>query len=128
MFELLLTVSGVGPKVASTIIYNLGVDKISRSIRSAKPNDLKGNGVGLKTAQKIVIELAGKIGSDDSLPLTILSKDEEKKLNEIEDALIGLGYSKAEISNLNDRLVSLKDMSPEEIIKQALNYLKGKNK
>lgn len=126
MFEMLLTVNGVGPKSASNIIANFGSEKVRSAIRLARPVDLKGGGIGLKTAQKIVIELSGKMETADSLPLNILTKAEEKKFKEVESALYNLGYNKDELSDIFDNLISIKEKESEILLRTALNLLKQK--
>src|SRR3972149_7503346 len=97
LFEELLTVSGVGPKIALVLINNLGISTIVNAIQTAKPESLKSPGVGLKTAQRIVIDLKSKVDifkvkADPQLEI------KRAKEAELEQVLLDLGYNKFEIS------------------------------
>lgn len=86
-FELLLSVSGIGPKSALNILNTVDVSGLEKTILANDATGLsKAYGIGKKTAEKIVLELKGKVGVS-----------EERKSNESDgdviDALIGLGYS-----------------------------------
>ncbi len=89
IFEKLLFVSGVGPKAALQIVSTLGRDKILSAIARNNPTIFKSvSGVGGKLAAKIVIELKSKFTKGE----TIMPQDDETV-----DALLALGYKKAEI-------------------------------
>lgn len=93
-FKMLLSVSGIGPKVALAIVSSASVEKLAESISAGDPGMLSAvSGVGKKTAEKAVIELKGKLGfiSEGS----ILASGETE---EIYSALMGLGFRKEEIS------------------------------
>lgn len=127
LFELLLTVSGIGPKSALSLLHGVGASKIREAIIKASPQDLKGRGIGIKSAQKIVIELAGKIDGKITKEMQIHSQAEEKKLNEVLSALTGLGYSRYEIDQIWDKLPSTQDMKFETLLRSALTLLQSKN-
>ena len=124
LFELLLSVSGVGPRTAIGLLNGLGHDKIISAINAGKPQDLKGNGVGLKTAQKIVIELMNKIDSKNETEVKLNSKEDEEKIKEVRGALAGLGYSNIEIDKVFEKLPSIQDNSPEGLLRISLNLLR----
>lgn len=92
-FKMLLSVSGIGPKVALAIISSAPVEKIKSSISIGDPSMLSAvSGVGKKTAEKAVIELRGKLG--------LISSGEvfdNDGANEVIEALLGLGFQKNEI-------------------------------
>jgi Holliday junction DNA helicase RuvA len=91
LFELLLTVSGIGPKSALGII-NFGVEKIKQAIVQAEVNFFTQiPRLGTKNAQKIIIELKNKLGSSIDLDLT---QDENQK--EMITVLSGMGFSRQE--------------------------------
>jgi Holliday junction DNA helicase RuvA len=95
-FRLLLSVSGVGPKVALLIIGSAPIEKIKGSIAKGDPALLSAvSGVGKKTAEKAVIELKGKMGniSRDS---GIIRGDET---DEVYGALLALGFQNNEIAD-----------------------------
>ncbi len=117
-FKLLLSVSGIGPKVALAIISAAPLAKISESISRGDPTMLSSvSGVGRKTAEKAVVELKGKLGNI-SAGSQIFSIEGEETL----DALLALGFSKAEaaeaISKLPEEL-----SNTDEKIKAALKLM-----
>jgi Holliday junction DNA helicase RuvA len=90
VFELLIQVAGVGPKLGQTILQTLGKNKILGSIEQNDAGVFKTvSGVGSKVAAKIIVELKSKISgsSDNLLP------EEDETL----EALVSLGYKKSEI-------------------------------
>ena len=107
MFLKLISVSGVGPKLGITVLSGMSLSELTLKIVSA---DIKGlsaiKGLGKKTAERIVLELREKIGRVDESTGEIifaagaeepaLEKDEEAE--EATIALVGLGFTKAEIS------------------------------
>jgi Holliday junction DNA helicase RuvA len=95
LFEKLITVSGIGPKLAITILSGMAADDLTRAIRG---NDLtrltKIPGIGKKTAERMVLELRDKLPEVSESPApaaTTLSGTEEDVLS----ALVNLGYQKA---------------------------------
>lgn len=93
-FDLLLTVSGVGPKSAMAILSVLSVDQIRSAVLSDQPDAFsKVPGVGRKTGQKIILHLQGKLGdlTADLGGVVINALDID-----LLEALTGLGYSVAE--------------------------------
>lgn len=104
LFELLLSVSGVGPKVALAIMATGAVTKIRQAIARGDTTALTSvGGVGKKVASKIIVELKNKLGGEGSyLP------EEGGENEEVLDALEQLGYKKPEIAPL------LRDM-PEDL-------------
>ena len=102
-FKLLITVSGVGPKAAMSILSLLTPDKLSMAICSEDTKTIsKANGIGAKTAARVVLELKDKISkqvfasSDTGYAQAPISIGKGSNLSEALDALVVLGYSKAE--------------------------------
>lgn len=123
LFELLITVSGVGPRLAVNLINAIGTEIIINAINAGKVEDIKGKGIGNKTAQKIIIELSGKLGEKDN-NFKIRGVEDELKINELKSALKGLGYSHIEI---NDALAKLKDIennTVSDLIKKTLKLIR----
>jgi Holliday junction DNA helicase RuvA len=120
MFQKLRTVSGVGPKAALAVLSAMPLNEVQKSILFDDPATLtKANGVGKKTAQRIVLELKDKLG--DVGDLSNLAEQVNVKNGKAEaiEALIGLGYSKSEaVSAL--AVIENDDLTTEEYIKQAL--------
>ena len=102
-FKLLITVSGVGPKAAMSILSLLTPDKLSMAICGEDTKTIaKANGIGVKTAARVVLELKDKIAkqvfasSDTGYTQAPVSIGKGSNLSEALDALVVLGYSKAE--------------------------------
>ncbi len=127
VFELLTSVSTIGPKNAIAVLSTLNVDKIKLAIVNNDIDTLtKAKGIGKKTASRIILELVDKVKkmaiNDD---ISILEESSESSNSEIDvarEALINLGYQRNSIDNV---LTTLKDsdLSLEEIIKEALKRM-----
>lgn len=125
-FKLLIGVSGVGPKVALAILSQMSVQALASSVAigDAKAITLA-KGVGPKMAQRIVLELKGKMNIDLEDVVGIKAEDiqraESANASEAIDALIMLGYNKTEC------VAALKgadtNLSVEELIKYALKNM-----
>ncbi len=86
-FELLISVSGIGPKAAMGVLSAASVEKIRASIVNQDPTLLSSvSGIGKKTAEKVVLELKNKVGATGSLFET------GGKADEVYDALLQLGF------------------------------------
>lgn len=114
-FELLLTVSGIGPKSALAILDIATIESLRASIAGGNPSYLtKVSGVGRKTAEKIVIELRDKVGAAPAGTPDSLSGDEEAL-----EAMQALGYSVQEARDaLRNVPASVK--KPGERVRAAL--------
>lgn len=124
-FKMLISVSGVGPKVAIAILSELTPDILSLSIASSDAKTLtRAPGVGAKLAQRIILELKDKLGgiklSDSSFNNPGLSIGNDNQSEAI-SGLVALGYSQSQAAEAVSRLD--KDMSVEEMIKKALRML-----
>ncbi len=118
-FEMLITVSGVGPKVALAILSAAKVDAVKQAIVSQDAAIFtRISGVGLKTAEKIIVELKSKIGSLETAPGLGVSS------SEVFDALLALGYNQREVREVVGKLDS--SLPTQEQIRQALKMLAGK--
>lgn len=117
-FELLLTVSGVGPKVALSILSLSDIPLIKSAIMREDPDIFtKVSGVGRKTAERLIMELKGKIGAE-----TGISSDASSIHSEVMDALVALGYSINEARRAMAQIP--KDITDSgEKIRQALKFL-----
>lgn len=129
-FKLLLTVSGVGPKAALSILSYLTPEKFAIAVcTDDKKTIAKANGIGPKTAARVILELKDKLmkesdnGFGTSAPSSAASVGSPRGvMNEAIDALIVLGYSRAEaMSALKDLDISGSEL--QEIIRLALKKL-----
>ncbi len=132
-FKMLISVSGVGPKAAMSILSLLTPEKFALAVCTEdKKTIAKANGIGPKTAARIILELKDKLmkehaGEDLSsmrgiAETALPSAGGKGKLSEATDALIVLGYSRTEALNvLKD--IPTDSMELEEIIRAALKKL-----
>jgi len=120
LFEKLLTVSGIGPKLAITILSGMASEEMVRAIRG---NDVarltRIPGIGKKTAERMVLELRDKVAveSGEVAPVPALSAIEEDVLS----ALTNLGYQRSAAERAVTNLK--KNGSFEEMFRQALGAL-----
>lgn len=133
-FKMLLSVSGVGPKAAMSILSLLTPEKFALAVCTEDKKAIsQASGVGPKTAARIILELRDKMLKertiDDDLSTAILDHSSEEadapargKLSEAQDALIVLGYSRSEAQGAL-RTLNTDGMSVETIIKEALKKL-----
>jgi len=123
MFELLLTVSGVGPKVALSILSTLSPDALRLALANDEPALVaRAPGVGKRTAQKIVLDLKDKVsGGATGLQALALATDTD---SEVIEALTALGYSVVEAQRAVQKLP--KDVvGVEERLRYALSQFGG---
>ena len=118
LFELLISVSGIGPKSALSILDSASPAILRRAVANGETESLTGiAGIGKKCAEKIILELRGKLN---------LNAGEEAGSGvvdvEIYEALIGMGYSAKEARNAVSKL-SNKDEEPQKRLKEALKNL-----
>jgi len=119
-FELLLTVTGVGPKVAQSILANSDATAIATAIISSNHKLLESvPGLGKKGAQRLVLELKDKVTSFAAG----VSKSNLSVTNQVENALQGLGYSAKEASAMITAIAGtekIEKLDMAEILKLAL--------
>ncbi len=119
MFETLITVKGIGPKLGLAMLSGMDVEQLTMAIASGDANLLTGiSGVGKKTAERIVLELKDKIGGE-----WMLTQDMESVQgnSEVVAALTSLGYSITEATRAVATLPN-KPLGLEDKIKLALQY------
>ena len=120
LFETLLKVNGVGPKLAIAILGSISVDHLRNAVFSERSEILmRVPGIGKKTAQKIVFELKDKLtGGLDSLPA--MAFDDIN--GDVVDALVALGYSIVEAQTAIQSLPPDAPNTVEDRIRLALQY------
>ena len=118
-FQLLLTVSGVGPKTAFSVISFLKIEEITKSVFDNNIDILtRVPGLGKKTAMKIILELSSKLKTTFDMKNMILSDDDKTVI----EALISLGFRSNEAKTIFSKLP--KNLSLEEKLKLALKTSK----
>lgn len=120
LFEMLNTVSGVGPKTALGILDIAAAPRIIAAIIEKKLDLLtRASGIGRKTAERIILELREKLSLKESGETArLMEKDVD-----LEEALVGLGYSRAVAKDALSR-IDPKAATLEERLKEALKRLK----
>lgn len=123
MFRTLIKISGVGPKLALTILSGMSAEDFSRCILEGDSKALTQlPGVGKKTAERLVVELKDRIEKDVSIKLPGSPEKIERQASPVNDAvsaLISLGY-KAQQASQMIRAMDVDGKSTEEIIRLAL--------
>ena len=129
MFELLLSVSGVGAKSAIAMLSEITPSSFALAVISDDISKLvKIPGVGKKTAARIILELKDKLKTESAIETNEeinIELEKDNNSNEAIAALQVLGYTRKEIENVLQK-IDVKNLELEEIIKQALKYL-GRN-
>lgn len=130
-FKMLLSVSGVGPKAAISILSLLTPEKFALAVCTEDRKTIsKASGIGPKTAARIILELKDKLMKETDLDAAANAsiesvapvKTNSGKLSEAQDALIVLGYSRSEALNVLKN-IDTQTLGLEEIIKKALKLL-----
>lgn len=124
IFSLLIGVSGIGPGTARMMLSSLTADEICNAVSSADVNKIKGvKGIGLKTAQKLIIELKDKIARQGGSELDLGANDNNFAA-EATAALINLGFAKGAVEKAVATILKKEtNLSLEEIIKKGLKLL-----
>lgn len=126
MFELLISVGGIGAKSAIAILSNIKPSRFALAVITNDVNSLKKlPGIGAKTAQRIILELKDKIKTEEAIDLDSnrIQQDniqKEEDLEELIQALQVLGYRRYEINKV---LPKVKSETLEDKIKETLQYL-----
>lgn len=124
MFELLITVSGVGCNTARLILSSLTVNELSTAIANEDIRTIQAvKGIGSKTAQRLVVDLKDKVKKTEYAEEIVGIVDNNVK-NEALSALVILGFSKNAASKALDKLLKQSpDASVEVLIREALKLL-----
>ena len=126
VFRQLISVSGIGANTARMMLSSLEPDEVQKSIIEANVDVLKSvKGVGLKTAQRVIVELKDKLGKTD-LPADLFVKTDNTIKEEALSALVMLGFTKNNVAKVLDQLfkdTNNKELKVEEVIKKALKKL-----
>lgn len=122
LFESLISVSGVGPKSALSILDVSELDNLRAAIKEGRPDLLtKASGIGRKTAERIILDLRGKIEAKQSGEMVKKMEGD----SDIVEALVGLGY-KRESARMALEKVETAIVGLEARLKAALKVLGGK--
>ena len=130
LFKLLLGVSGIGPKGAIAVLSVLSADDLRFAILSGDAKTIsKAQGVGTKTAQRVVLELKDKVSLEDAMEKKSAhmnsgaSSQNHQIKNDAVLALTALGYTSTESMKAVSNVTVTEDMSVEDVLKQALKQM-----
>lgn len=127
LFQLLISVSGVGPRLATNILSNIGAPELSDALIRGDLGRLSAiPGIGKKTAERLVLELKEKLKKQAP---TALAHDEKPAAakqdlrDDVLSALVNLGYKEAVVQKVLDGLDMASGGTVENLLKQALKKL-----
>jgi Holliday junction DNA helicase RuvA len=128
LFLMLISVSGIGPKLAVNILSGIGPEELLSAIASGDAIRLRAiPGVGKKTAERIALELkdaASKIAHHEVPPAPVLEGEDKRMVEDAYSALLNLGYAAKSAKAAIEKARPLVDeMSLEGLIKEALRKL-----
>jgi len=126
IFALIISCSGIGPKMGLCILSQMKPDEFCRAILFADAKTLSSvNGIGQKKAELIIMHLKDKVSK-----MTLISSQpgnsDVVKIKELSDVLVSLGYKKPEITTTLDLIKNEKrvsDLTFDELLRKSLSYL-----
>mgnify|MGYP003344138392 FL=1 len=125
LFLMLISISGIGPKLAVSILSGVELEELKSNILSGDIKSLTSiPGVGAKTAKRIIIELKDKLSKTTTTELGFEDNFGSKISKDVLSALVGLGYSESMAIEVIKRInPPSSDKSIESLIKEALKIL-----
>ena len=124
LFQRLISVSGIGPKSAMSILANDDTEGFVNAVESGNVTYLtKFPGVGKKTAQQIILDLKGKFEAVPEETTKAVVSTNQATLEEAKEALLGLGYSAKEITKIWKALEAAAPSTTQEALKVAFKLL-----
>ncbi|MBU1862977.1 MAG: Holliday junction branch migration protein RuvA [Candidatus Omnitrophica bacterium] len=131
LFKLLITISGIGPKLGLTILSGIGVTNFKQAVINKDNTTLTAvSGIGKKTAERIIVELKEKIKLDEETlgrlsPATAFSTEDALTEDSL-TALISLGYKRHEAQAAVKKVIAKEgsdNLSVEKLIRKALTFM-----
>lgn len=127
LFQLITGVSGMGAASARMVLSSMSSEEFQKAILAEDINRIKSvKGIGLKTAQRLILELKDKItkGDADVAPTELFRAVDNQAVEEATQALVMLGFNKPAVAKAIQKIMEKKpDSKVEEIIKAALQML-----
>ena len=125
LFLMLISISGIGPKLAVSILSGVELEELKSNILSGDIKSLTSiPGVGAKTAKRIIIELKDKLSKTITTELGFEDDFASKISKDVLSALVGLGYSESMATEVIKRInPSKSNKSIESLIKESLKIL-----
>lgn len=122
MFTHLISVSGIGPNTAIIMLSSMTPDEIAQAILTEDVARIqKVKGIGLKTAQRVIIDLKGKVSKMELGTENIFSSNNRNRFDAL-NALVSLGFDKKSAEKVLDK-TDTGTQTVEELIKEALRLL-----
>ncbi|MFY7943645.1 MAG: Holliday junction branch migration protein RuvA [Crocinitomicaceae bacterium] len=122
MFNHLISVSGIGPNTALIMLSSLKTDEVANAIQTEDVRTIQGiKGIGAKTAQRVIIDLKGKVLKFSSSSENIFSQNNTSRFDAL-NALVSLGFEKKSVEKMLDK-IDTGDQTVEVLIKEALRLL-----
>jgi holliday junction DNA helicase RuvA len=124
IFRLLISVSGIGANTARMMLSSLHPVEVEKAIIESNVNLLKSvKGIGLKTAQRVIVDLKDKVGKLIQ-PGEIFTLEDNTKREEALSALMMLGFARSAVSKVLEKILrEEKNLTVEDLIKRALKSL-----
>ena len=124
IFRHLISVTGVGASTARMMLSSLSPEEIEKAIVGSEVNILKSvKGIGLKTAQRIIVDLKDKLGKQSGTA-EIFAFEDNTRREEALSALVMLGFAKGAVQKVLEKISrEEKNLSVEDLIKRALKNL-----
>jgi Holliday junction DNA helicase RuvA len=127
LFEKLIAISGVGPRVALSVLSGIETTDLVRAVRQADVARLtRIPGVGRKTAERLVVELKDRLPTDESAPAgAALPSTSSSTRDDVVSALVNLGYQRGQVDRAVDAAVRAAgdDADFERILREALRSM-----
>ena len=129
MFKQLISVSGIGPKGALGVLSAMTPDDLRVAIISGDAKAIsRAPGIGVKTAQRVILDLKDKIDMADVLPAQFAAAEGPEisaggVAKEAIEALVALGYSQTEANRAVGKVEVAEDMTSEDVLKASLKHL-----
>ena len=126
LFRLLISVNGIGANTARLILSSLSTDELVNAIATENVRVIQGvKGIGLKTAQRVIIDLKDKIGKNVPQNIEKISISYNNNRGEALSALLSLGFAKNSADSALEKIVRAEgtNLSIEDLIKKALKIL-----
>ncbi|MGN0395941.1 MAG: Holliday junction branch migration protein RuvA [Coprococcus sp.] len=129
IFEILIGISGVGPKAAMSILTALSINELRAAVISEDVKAItKANGIGAKGASRIILELKDKLKMEDMLDAVYENSISQTPSvsdvqNDVIKALVNLGYSSSEASGAIRKVRDRENMTDEDLLKAALKNI-----
>jgi len=126
LFRLLISVNGIGVNTARLMLSSLSTDELINAIATENVRVIQGiKGIGLKTAQRIIIDLKDKIGKSTPQNIEKITISYNNNRGEALSALVSLGFAKNSADSALEKTIRTEGthLSVEELIKKALKVL-----